>query len=115
MSTKTQVSLKFEKNNGYPTLGVTNTCNDISLNEKNVRQNSQRKLKRAFYLQYILPHNRAVYDVMYKKAEESERPQITIWRMPFVCWIPKATDTHSEYVIRIAFPRQQYLRESASV
>jgi hypothetical protein len=29
-----------------------------------------------------------------------------IWRMRFACWITKATDTHSEYVILIALPRQ---------
>jgi hypothetical protein len=28
-----------------------------------------------------------------------------IGRMRIACWIPKGTDTHSEYVIRIAFPR----------
>ena len=28
-----------------------------------------------------------------------------IWRMRFACWITKATDTHSEYAILIAFPR----------
>jgi hypothetical protein len=32
-----------------------------------------------------------------------------IRRMHFACWITKATDTHSEYVIRIAFPWQQWL------
>jgi hypothetical protein len=37
----------------------------------------------------------------------------TIRRMRFACWITKATDTHSEYVILIAFPRQQRLRERA--
>jgi hypothetical protein len=37
-----------------------------------------------------------------------------IRRMRFACWISKATDTHSEYVIRIAVPRQQWLRERAS-
>jgi len=26
-----------------------------------------------------------------------------IWRMRIECWITKATDTHSEYVILIAF------------
>jgi hypothetical protein len=31
------------------------------------------------------------------------------------CWITKATDTHSEYVILTAFPWQQWLRERASV
>jgi hypothetical protein len=38
-----------------------------------------------------------------------------IQRMRFACWITKATDTHSEYVILIAFPRQQWLRERASM
>jgi hypothetical protein len=35
--------------------------------------------------------------------------------MRFACWMIKATDTHSEYVILIAFPRQEWLRERASV
>jgi len=35
---------------------------------------------------------------------EWDRPQITIWFMRSVCWITKATNTHSEYVIHIAFP-----------
>jgi hypothetical protein len=36
-----------------------------------------------------------------------------IRRMPSVGWISKTTDTHSQYVIRIAFPRHQWLRERA--
>jgi formylmethanofuran dehydrogenase subunit E-like metal-binding protein len=39
----------------------------------------------------------------------------TIRRMRFACWIAKATDTHSEYVILIVFTRQQWLRERASM
>jgi hypothetical protein len=38
-----------------------------------------------------------------------------IGRMCFACWITKATDTHSEYVILIAFPRQQWLHVRASM
>ena len=38
-----------------------------------------------------------------------------IRRMRFACWITKATDTHSEYVILTAFQRQQCLRESVSM
>jgi hypothetical protein len=38
-----------------------------------------------------------------------------IRRMRFACWIPKATHTHPEYVIFIAFPLQQWLRERASM
>ena len=29
---------------------------------------------------------------------------MAIWRMRIACWIPKATNTHSEYVILTAFP-----------
>jgi hypothetical protein len=36
-----------------------------------------------------------------------------IRRMRYSCWITKATDT--EYVIRIAFARQHWLSERASV
>ena len=36
-------------------------------------------------------------------------------RMRFICWITKAIDTHSEYVILIDFPLQQWLHEGASV
>ena len=46
-------------------------------------------------------------------------PDITddniIRRMRFACWIIKATDTHSEYVMHIDFPRQQWLRECTSM
>jgi len=36
-----------------------------------------------------------------------------IWCMCFACWITKATDTHSKYVILTAFPWQQRLHERA--
>jgi hypothetical protein len=38
-----------------------------------------------------------------------------IRRMRVACWITKATDTHTKYVILIAFPRQQWLHESTSM
>jgi len=40
---------------------------------------------------------------------------MTIWRMRIACWIPKATNTHSEYVTLIAFPLQQWLHKRAAV
>ena len=46
---------------------------------------------------------------------EPERPQMTTERMRIACWIPKATNTHSEYVTLIALPRQQWFRERASM
>jgi hypothetical protein len=41
--------------------------------------------------------------------------QVTKWRMRIACWIPNATNTHSEYVILIDFPLRQWLRERASM
>jgi hypothetical protein len=46
---------------------------------------------------------------------ESDRPQMTTRRLCFAWCITKATDTLSEWVILIAFPRQQWLRERALV
>jgi len=40
---------------------------------------------------------------------------MAIWRMRITCWINKTTDTHSEYVILIAFPQQQWLHGLASM
>jgi len=39
---------------------------------------------------------------------ESDRLQMTIWRMCIACWITKATNTPSEYVTFIALPLQQW-------
>jgi hypothetical protein len=71
--------------------------------------------KHAIYFQKLSPENRAVYEIMWKNKVDPDRPQITIRRMRIACWIPKATDTHSEYVILIAFPLQQLLHELASL
>jgi hypothetical protein len=38
--------------------------------------------------------SQAVYGVTWKNIVESDRPQMTIWRMLFACWVTKATDTH---------------------
>jgi hypothetical protein len=52
---------------------------------------------------------------IWKNNVESGRPQMTIRYMRNACLILKATDTHSEYVILIAFPLQQWLHVCASV
>ena len=52
---------------------------------------------------------------MWKNIVEPDRPQLTIRRMRIVCWVPKATNTHSKYVILIDFPVQQWLHERASM
>ena len=52
---------------------------------------------------------------MWKNIIEGGRPQPTIWRMRIAVLIPKAIDTHSQYVILIGSPLQQLLRESAQL
>jgi hypothetical protein len=51
---------------------------------------------------------------MWKNIVESERPQMTTWHMHIGRWIPKATNTLSEYVIVVAL-LQQWLHVRASV
>ena len=50
----------------------------------------------------------AVYEV-WKNIAEPGRPQVTIWRKCVICWIPTATDTHSQHVVITDFPLQQRL------
>jgi len=40
---------------------------------------------------------------------------MTIWRMRIACWMTKATNAHSQYVILIVFPLQQWFHERASL
>jgi hypothetical protein len=59
--------------------------------------------------------NCAVYEI-FGKVLYSGVGHITIWCMCLVCGgVPKATNTHSEYVILVAFPLQQLLHERASI
>jgi hypothetical protein len=58
----------------------------------------------------FFPENVEKYDKVRQATDEN-----IIQRMRFACWITKATDIHSEYVILIAFTRQQWLRERATM
>ena len=66
------------------------------------------KIKTHILFSRTFPENRAVYEVKCKNMVEPDRP-----RMRFACWMPKAIGTYLEYVISIAFPRQQWFRERA--
>jgi len=46
---------------------------------------------------------------------KQDMPQMKIWCMRTACWIPKATNTPSWYVIVITFLPQQSLCERASI
>jgi len=47
--------------------------------------------------------NLAFCEIMWKNTVEPHRPQMTVWLMRTACWTRQAKNTHSEYVILIAF------------
>jgi hypothetical protein len=50
----------------------------------------------------------------YSRVRQTKNDNI-IWHMRIVFLLTKATDTHSEYVILVDFPLQQWLLKCASV
>ena len=97
-----------------------------NVSEKSCRRNRNTILCSVTFFSENCP----VYVIMWKTMVESDRlqmtiwrlrfpepgrSQMTVWRLRFPCWVTKATDTHSEYVVRIASPQQQWLRERTSV
>ena len=92
-----QVSLKYDKISGYYT---SDLCTFMII------------------VLWILPRVRNVSDKFVQKIRTHIRQATDdnmIRRMRFACWMTKATDTHSECVILLAFARQQWLRESVSM
>ena len=94
----------------------------ILLRMRNVLDKSCRENQKTRFVFSNSPppeNNRAVREIMWKNITEadrppfmrwcgkifveSDRPQMTIRRMCVRCWITKATDKHSEYVMLIAF------------
>ena len=61
---------------------------------------------------FFFSENCAAYETMWINVLKRGRPQMAIWRMRIECWIPKATNTNSEYVTRIAFLLQQRLNNA---
>ena len=59
---------------------------------------------------YLLRNNKEKYGRAFRATEGNIMRLIR-----FTCWVTKATNTYSDHVILIAFPRQQWLRERHSV
>jgi len=62
-------------------------------------KNGSDKIKTHFMFKKFFPENLAVYAMMWKNIVEPGRPQMTVWRMRIACCIPKATGTHSDFVM----------------
>ena len=50
------------------------------------------------FTNFFFLENHAVYDTTWENIVKMGMPQMTIRRTRIACWIPKATNTHSEYV-----------------
>jgi hypothetical protein len=116
---KFQVPLKYDKNSGYFTLrhmyflAFLRIFNITNVSDKAVEKFKTRVLVSIMFFPKkpcLLWDNAEKYGTAGQATDDN-----IIRRMRFACRITKATDTHSEYLIRIAFPRQQWLRERASI
>jgi hypothetical protein len=65
------------------------------------------KIQILFSITSFFKKNRAVYEIMWENIVQRCRPHGG--------WIPKATNTHSQYVIFTAFPLQLWLQERVSM
>ena len=71
--------------------------------KKYFRQKLQRKSKTHFVFNNFFLENRVVYEILWKNIVVLDTPQMTIWCKRISCWIPKFTNTLSEYVILNCF------------
>jgi len=70
-------------------------------------------MKKHILISVTSSENLAIYEIRGKNKVESGRPKMTLWCMHLACWIIKATNIQSEYVILIAFPWEQWLPKHA--
>jgi hypothetical protein len=69
----------------------------INVSDKCCRENQNTHF---VFRNFSFHENLAVYKMMWKNIADLGRPLMTIQRMRVACWITKATNTPSEYVIR---------------
>jgi len=90
---------------------LLNSYGNEKFSRKSCRENQDTHFMFAFVLKMChLWDNVEKYGRAIKATDDN-----IIWHMHFERWITKATNTHSENVIFIAFPQQQWLHECASV
>jgi len=118
------LSLKSDRNDGtvpYCTWRPIDICDSIALNFcwtlKYFGQQLWRNPQHNFMLNNFLFYLKSCrfWDNVEKYGRAGHSTDDNIRPLRFACWITKATDTHSEYVILFAFPQQQWLYERASV
>jgi hypothetical protein len=78
----------------------------IFLRIRDVSDHRRENQNTHFMFSIFSLENRVIYEIMWENIVEPSRR--------IACWIPKATNKHSEYVIVIAISQQQWLHERVS-
>ena len=74
------------------------------------------KIKTHFvFKNFFFFFNSCVCEIIWKHTVEPNRPQMAIWCVRIARWMNKATDTHLEYVIIVAFLLHQWSHDRASM
>jgi len=81
----------------------------INISDKICRENQNIFCSGTFFFE-----NFTISKIMGKITVERGMPQITIWSIRIACRIPKAPETHTEYVMFIVFALQQLLLKCPS-
>ena len=110
---KIQLSLKSDKSNGCFTFLII--PRSVLLGSEKFQIKFVKKIRTHILYSVTFLFSHAVYEKIWENNLDLDRPQTTIQHMSVACWLPKPTNTHSEYVILIAFPLQQWLPERASM
>jgi len=80
--------------------------------DKNYRKNQSKYFMRK---KFFFFENRVIYETSWKKSCAARHAKdYVIRRMHIAFWVPKAKNTHSKYLVLIAFPQQQCLHERVS-
>jgi len=85
------------------------------INTSTVSDKSCREKQNTLFMSSILFRKSCHLWDNVKNNVQPDRPEIILTALAHCMLIPKATGTHSEYVILTVFPQQQWLHERASM
>jgi hypothetical protein len=92
---KIQVSFKSDKNNHYTFLIISRS---VLLRMRNVSDKSCRENQNTHFMLNNVFRKSTVYEIKWKNIVERGWLWMTAWRMRIACWIPNATNTHTQVV-----------------
>ena len=90
----------------------------VLLTMRNVSDKSCREKQNTHFVfnnVVFFPENYTVNEIVWKNIAVPGRPQMAMWCVHIAGWIPKATNTYSQYTLLTDFPLQQRLQKHPSI